>query len=403
MSRFLDVVRRPTARAVGSLPEPVQMILNPRKYGFRRSDVPCPVSAPTHDRRLYIAPVNFAGQAYRWARAVETLPRVGAVNMQYRRTEGDYGFPADYELPAIVFARSRGWADRQFRAVKAGFTHVLIEAERPIFGSLFGGDVRAETEALIEAGLRVGMIVHGSDVRLPSRHRQLTEWSPFEGNEWELTPRLQETAERNIALLRDLALPTFVSTATLREYVPAATWLPLVIDPAAWATDEPPLVRQVPVVVHIPSSGVVKGTSFVRAAVAPLIEEGLIEYREASHVPASQMPALYRGADIVIDALRMGNYGVAACEAMAAGRLTMVYLTDEAVEEAIEEGAIPPVVISTPDTLEADLRAALADRERFQALAAEGPAFVREVHDGRRSAATLRSFLDVSDPTEINA
>lgn len=391
-------VRRSAGRILDALPEGVRIRVAGSRYGFDASDIPEPVVAPGGAVRLYIAPVNFAGQAFRWARAAELLPGVGAVNMQYRNPKGDFGFPADYALPTAVFLKSRRWQRAQFEAVVRGFSHVLIEAVRPIFGELFDGDVRREVAALKDAGVQVGMIAHGTDVRVPSVHRSDNRYSPFHGDEWDQTPQLEASAQARSSLARSLDLPTFYSTATLARHLPPATWLPVVVDPDRWASTKSPMSRTKPVVVHVPSSGIVKGTAAVRAAAERLEGEGLIEYREAHSVPADEMPDLYRSADIVIDALRMGNYGVAAVEAMAAGRIVVTFLTDLALMEAEQAGAMPPCVFANPDTLEGALREICATPDSFRDLAAQGPEFVRRVHDGRRSALALAGFLGVTAP-----
>jgi hypothetical protein len=374
------------------MPERLQMMVNPRKYGFRRKDIPAPVAGPDAEVRLYIAPVNFAGQGYRWARAAEQVSGVGAVSMQYRNGD-DYGFPCDYSLPTAVYAKSAEWAKRQFKAVSADFTHVIIEAERPIFGPLFGGDVLLEISTLQRTGMQVAMVSHGSDLRVPSMHRNIDRWSPFHDDEWSLTPRLEQQARANLAILEAAGVPVFVSTPGLREYWPEARWLPVAVDPGAWATDRPVLVRDRPIVVHAPSRGVVKGTALVRVAMEPLHEENLIEYREVQGVPAWAMPAIYQDADIVIDAMRIGNYGVAACEAMAAGRLVIGHLHKSVMTELAEAGAVPPIIAASPDELTAQIRDVLADREAYRKIAAEGPGFVRRNHDGTRAAESMRPFL----------
>ncbi|WP_164233515.1 glycosyltransferase [Microbacterium hydrocarbonoxydans] len=390
--------RRNAGRLLSALPEGVQMRVNKAKYGFEPSDVPAAVRVPEGEKRLYIAPVNFAGQGYRWARAAEMLPGVGAVSMQYRNPVGDFGFPADYALPTAIFLRSRRWQRAQFDAVSQGFTHVLIEAVRPIFGGLFDGDLRREVRALRDAGVTVGLIAHGTDVRVPGEHRADNPFSPFHGDEWDQTPILERSARERRDLAHELALPTFYSTATLARHLPPATWLPVVIDPEPWVQGVPALSRRIPVVVHAPSSGIVKGTASVRAAAERLADEGLIEYREAHSVPAHEMPELYRSADIVVDALRMGNYGVAAVEAMAAGRVVVTYLTDLARREAEEASAVPPCVVADPTTVEQVLRDICAHPDRYRPLAAQGPEFARRVHDGRRSALALAGFLGVDAP-----
>lgn len=109
------------------------------------------------------------------------------------------------------------------------------------------------------------------------------------------------------------------------------------------------------------------------------------------------MPEFYSEADIVLDQFVLGIYGVAACEAMAAGALVMSHVDDFTrgkVREAF--GLELPIRESTVATLEADLRAAAEAPESFERWRSEGPAFVEAVHDGRASARALQPFLGVN-------
>ena len=111
-------------------------------------------------------------------------------------------------------------------------------------------------------------------------------------------------------------------------------------------------------------------------------------------VPAAQMPDVYRRADIVLDQFRLGDYGVAACEALAAGRVVVGHVSP-AVRDAVRArtGRELPVVESRGGDIERTLIDILADPDRARALAEEGAAFVREVHDGRKAADAMRGFL----------
>src|ERR671937_1068627 len=112
----------------------------------------------------------------------------------------------------------------------------------------------------------------------------------------------------------------------------AARWVPdaHVIPPGIDLTHiEPasPADRTRPLVVHAPSSRRRKGTEHIVAACAELgvdleIVEGL-DHREALE--------RYRAADIVVDQLNAGWYGVFAIEAMALGKPVVTFLHDEAV------------------------------------------------------------------------
>jgi hypothetical protein len=399
------VIRRALSRLAARLPERVQLRLNPRKYGFRARDIPPPVVPPTGSTRLYVAPVNFAGQGQEWARAAERLEGVGARSMSYSG-DGGFAFRSDDEVPVAVFAKSREWQRRQFRAVSHGFTHVLVEAERPLFGSLFerpGGDnadtCLAEIEALRAVGLRTAMLCHGSDIRLPSRHAASEPDSPFAAlpggvPAFAETDRLEATAVRHRELLDHVGGPVFVSTPDLLDDVPEGIWLPVVVAPHWFAVREPVLERPRPVVVHVPSRAGIKGSALIEATMQRLDAEGLITFERREGVPAAEMPEVVGTADIVLDQFALGSYGVAACEALAAGRLVICHVGDgvrEHVRETTQRDV--PLLEARASELERVLREVVADRARFQQLAEQGREFAREVHDGRRSARVLQDHF----------
>ena len=388
--RVLDASVSAVARV---LPERLRIALSPPHLRYSMRDIPPQPAVPATPVRLYIAPANFAGQGFAWARAAERLPGVGAVSMAFVRP-GDFAFDVDDAVPEAIYAGSRRWQYAR-RELLPRFSHVVIEAGRPLLGQRMRADPVAEARWLQARGVRVAMVCHGSDIRLPSRHRELEPWSPLT-EDWEPTSVLEEQAALLASRLEELALPVLVSTPDLLIDVPRATWLPVVVDIERWAgTGAPrPLEREVPVVAHAPSNAHVKGSALIEPVLESLAARGLIDYRRIEGVPAAEMPRVYGEADVVLDQFRIGNYGVAACEAMAAGRLVISHVSDFVREKAHEASGVElPILEATPDSLEQVLLDALADRERARTLAVQGAAFVRSLHDGARSAEVLATFL----------
>ena len=359
-----------------------------RVRGERMPAPPMPRN-PDASVRLMIAPANYAGQGYRWSRAVEANPDVSAMNMVYDSIN-PFGYPVDYPVPGRIAAHSRRWQRAQLKALHEIFTHMLIEAEMKPLGSLLGGDVLAQAQSIRAGGVRIGMVCHGSDIRLPSRHAAADEWSPFHNDDWVPVAALEEVVLGNLRVLSELEEPTFVSTPGLLLDVPNAMLLPVVIDAEPWQTDEPVLERAVPRVLHVPSNPLVKGTAEIMPILTGMHADGLIEYVTVSGVSHVEMPALYAGADIVVDQFRLGDYGVAACEAMAAGRLVVSHVSEQA-RTAVQDasGVELPIVEATIGNLGEVLRDVLAHRERYRDIAAQGPGFVTTVHDGRLSRTVL--------------
>ncbi|NLF06109.1 MAG: hypothetical protein GX593_14075, partial [Actinomycetales bacterium] len=227
--RVLDATVRLVSRA---LPERLRVALGPAHLRYRTRDIPPQPAVPAAPVRLYIAPANFAGQGFAWARAAERLPDVGAVSMAFVKP-GGFAFDVDDPVPEAIYAGSRRWQARR-RALLPQFSHVIVEAGRPLLGHLMGADPFAEARWLRERGVGVAMLCHGSDIRLPSRHLGLEPFSPFT-KDWELTEVLEPQAARLAEGLASFDGPVFVSTPDLLLDLPGATWLPVVVDPDRWA------------------------------------------------------------------------------------------------------------------------------------------------------------------------
>jgi hypothetical protein len=340
--------------------------------------------------RLLVGPTNSAGQGWGWARScADHVPGVGARAFAVRRRE--LGFPDDYGVAPSHYGHPT-WQRRHEDYVAASFTHVLIEAMRPLFGTRHGRDAAGDIAGLRRAGLEPALVMHGSEIRLPSAHSLREPWSPFGDDD--LSRRLEAQAGRFQAYARTFDGPVFVSTPDLLADLPSATWLPVVIEPDRWATPDEPLRRRRPVVVHAPSNPRFKGSQVVDMVLDALASRGLVEYRRLEAVPNDAMPRVVADADIVVDQLVMGLYGVAACEAMAAGRVVVSYVGDRVRTEVRRDaGREVPIVEADPSTLADVLHAVLDDRDAARQMAGQGPDFVRGLHDGRRSASLLRPWL----------
>jgi glycosyltransferase involved in cell wall biosynthesis len=136
--------------------------------------------------------------------------------------------------------------------------------------------------------------------------------------------------------------------------------------------------RERPVILHAPSSRQRKGTEHVVAACEGLdadleIVEGL------THDEAFER---YRDADIVVDQLNAGWYGVFAIECLALGKPIVTFLHEEAVQRTEEAyGVEMPIRSATADTLREALRPLVADAALRRQLGAASRAYAEKLHD----------------------
>ena len=364
--------------------------------------------APVHVARdpdhpvLGVGPTNSAGQGYAWAKALERAwPQVSTE--VYSLDHGSvFDFPADLVIPGERW-RSADWQLARMAYVRGRFSHLVLESGLGAFGTLHGGYTGGDLPVLREAGIALALAFHGSEVRSPVRHAELEPTSPFRpgaGLDPGYVRRIQDSCDRNAELVvrftAEAGGPVYVSSLDLLDYVPGARWLPVVVDPQVWAPGPRVLERDRPVVVHIPSNPLLKGSALIDPVLTELDRRGVIEYRRGAQVPSSAMPDLVREADILVDQLTLGLYGVQAAQAMSAGRLVLSYVGDAIRTRLAAYDAELPIVEVAPDTLAEQLLAVLADRDRARSVAEEGTRFASRFHDGTMAAGILAEFVGLA-------
>ena len=164
------------------------------------------------------------------------------------------------------------------------------------------------------------------------------------------------------------------------RWVPEAEVIPPGIDLSRF-TAAPPSDRKRPVILHAPSSRSRKGTEHVIAAVEGLDAD--LEIVEGLH--HDEAFSRYRNADIVVDQLNAGWYGLFAIECMALGKPVVSFLHEEAIRRTEDAfGTTVPIVSATAETLREQLRPLVADTAQRQRRGAASRAYVELVHDQER-------------------
>ncbi|GAA2086834.1 glycosyltransferase [Aeromicrobium tamlense] len=344
--------------------------------------------------RVFLGPANSAGQAGQWAKALGRLAD-DTWAISYRYCVTPHLAPAHLRVDSNLARYSIDWNPRLRDFVVESFTHVLIESNHALWsGPDLDFDNRAVVEELKAAGVSVAMVAHGSDVKIPSVYRHLHPDTQYEQLDPDLVDTLETIARRNVEDFAAFDGPTFVTSPVLIPFVPGSRWLPLTLDVERWTCDRPVLERARPVVVHSPSSAQ-KNSVWIDPVLQELHDEGVLEYRRLQGIPHDEMPDVIRDADIVVEQLGAGGYGVAACEAMAAGRV-VVGTVDPTIRRHIKAvtGHDVPIVRATRETIAEVVRELVADPERSRRLGAEGVEYVNAIHDGRYAADVLRTWID---------
>ncbi|MEM9439890.1 MAG: glycosyltransferase [Pseudomonadota bacterium] len=255
-------------------------------------------------------------------------------------------------------------------------------------------------------GRRVFYHFRGTEIRMASVFEQHSPYAYVSDNPDGIFSDNTEAKQRAYrAFVEAVCHAVFVTDPELQTYVPDAIIVPRALNVEDWP--ELGCARHERLkVVHVPSSRSTKGTNDVLTAIERLRGEGhQFDFQLVEGVSHDQAKAIYRDADIVIDQLRIGWYGVLAVEAMALGKAVIAYVRDD-LRHYLPSPC--PLKIANPENVHQVLGGLLKDRTEVVRLGKLGRTYVEEVHDARRIAAFLKDIYasadePVGDPMAIHA
>jgi glycosyltransferase involved in cell wall biosynthesis len=251
------------------------------------------------------------------------------------------------------------------------------------------------------AGKKVFFHFHGSEARLASVFKTSSPYNYVAENPSNLFTTWKEDEQRIFfEFAKGICNDVFVLDPELQSYVGEALIVPRVVDLRKWAfvgTDPGEVLR----VVHAPSRRGGKGTGKVLSVVEKLQSEGIrIEFRLVENVPHEEAREIYRWADVVIDQLRTGWYGVLAVEAMALGKAVVCYIRDDLKHYLPHP---PPLAVANPDNLYSVLKDLALHPEEVRSLGQRGRMYVEELHDAEKVIdILLRIYEAEGNPFDID-
>lgn len=131
-------------------------------------------------------------------------------------------------------------------------------------------------------------------------------------------------------------------------------------------------------IVHAPSDPRIKGSEFILRAIESLKNKYDFEFKlvyQMSHVEAKEW---YAKADIIVDQVIMGNYGMLAVEGMAMGKPVISWISDFMREQYPKE---LPVIVANSDNIEKVLEDCIRNRDSLSLIGKNGRKYVEKYHD----------------------
>jgi len=236
----------------------------------------------------------------------------------------------------------------------------------------------------------VAVVFHGCDVRAA-------------GGACSFCPSPCDAARvsRRLAIIRSVADLMYVKTPDLLEVVPEATYLPQAVYEPGGAVVRPPRMSGPLRVVHAPSNPELKGTKHVIAAVEGLKAQGVdIQLQLIQGMPHADALAAYRDADVAVDQMYAGWYGVFAIELMAMGKPVVCRIDSRALSRSGIDDL--PIIPANPQSLQDTLLRLSAQRPMLAQAGRRSREFVLAHHDARLLVTRLLSDygrIRKGDPT----
>lgn len=326
--------------------------------------------------KIVMAPVNISGQPITLVRELQSRG-VDISLVQYANEATGHKF--GYERDKIVVYNNANRADIQAKTIEqalrdgVGVFHFWLRSM--FFAGIYDHFTGFDIPIIRSYGRRVVYRFTGQDLRIKSQH---IERNPYHAYRYGYETKIDEYKQRKyIDFLKENVDKFMVQDLELHEFCPEATIVPRSLN-LAKLNFSGPINKDVPLVVHAPSNPEIKGTPLVRKAVDDLKADGFkFNYREISNLQHKEAMDLYRAADIIVDQLHIGWYGVLAMEGMALGKAVVTYVREDLYEKHTPR---IPIANANPDTVKNVLRSVITDYELRAELGRDARKFVEDVH-----------------------
>ncbi len=230
---------------------------------------------------------------------------------------------------------------------------------------------------------------HGSEIRngKPWESNPYSSFLPI----YKENPEMVARAEKQLANARG----AIVHDAEMGLYVPEGAsvfYIPLRMNVGQFEPrfpDDTGCTK--PLIVHAPSRRGIKGSEYVERAIQVLSAEYDFEFILVENMTQMEAFEIYGRADIIIDQLFIGTYGVFALEAMALGKPVVTYLRPDLLDSFPRS---LPILSANIDDLAEKIAFLLEHPAERTRRGKAGREYVETYHDYRKAATLLSNLYE---------
>lgn len=226
----------------------------------------------------------------------------------------------------------------------------------------------------------------GSDVRIFSKATELNPYALVKNkNEYQIKTSLTRLSE-NIqnCVVFDMELYQYV-----KDFYENVHIIPSMINLEHYKPKKKTSPNKKALIVHAPTSPAIKGTHYILEAIESLKDKYDFDFRLVKGLSHEEAMRIYRDADLIIDQLHIGSYGLFAVEAMAMGKPVICWISD------FMRAHYPsnlPIIVANPDTIKETIEYALNNFDILPGIGEKGRLYVETNHDMIKNSQKMLSL-----------
>lgn len=244
----------------------------------------------------------------------------------------------------------------------------------------------SDLQYLKGSGKRAVMHHWGNDVRF---HEQAKSLNPYAytgdspSNEY-----MDYRLNRISSVIEDAIVQDYEVYDYVKDYYKRVHVVPIAIDlsPIQYEYVEP---KDPPLLVHAPTNPYFKGTEHIERAIKRLKETHNFRYQRIEHMNHEEALKLYKQADIILDQILCGSYGLLSVETMSLGKPVVTYVREDLLPRFPEE---PPIINANPSNVYSVIKALLDAPKSWREIGQNGRKYAETYHC---SKVVTKKILDI--------
>ncbi|WP_315112787.1 glycosyltransferase [Clostridium intestinale] len=260
--------------------------------------------------------------------------------------------------------------------------------ENDLFHFHFGSSLtldQSDLPLLKELNKKVIMQYWGSDVRMYSKALKISPFVKVKNNNEESIKRSLENAARYI----DHCIVDFELGEYVKDFYKNVHYSRVAIDLKNYEVASTQNKNTKMLIVHAPTSPEIKGTEFILHAIEVLKQDYEFDFKVVQNMSHKQATEIYKKADLIIDQLLIGSYGVLAVEAMAMGKPVICWISDFMKEKYPKD---LPIICANPKDIKSKLEYIIKNRDMLDVIGKRGRHYAEKYHDMNKVA---KNLLDI--------